>query len=215
MGTTTAASNVITTLKSPWLDRIIAIVAVIPFAYLLYQQFEAGHLRIPQYVAICQFGSIILTMIVRRPAVRITANPLFWLLAFVATYGGLFAVSLYEAGRPLASAWFVNTIDILSLLVSLWARLSLGRNVGVVPAEREIVTTGAYAYVRHPIYTGIFLSFIALQLSGFSWRNLILDSISCGLWIVKTFVEENFLRRNPEYAQYMKNVRWRWFPGIA
>ena len=78
------------------------------------------------------------------------------------------------------------------------------------------MTSGAYAYMRHPIYTGIFLSFIArCKLTYFSWRNLLLDLFNCGLWILKTIVEERFLSQNPEYAAYMKKVRWRWFPGIA
>ena len=210
-----ASSRFLRFLRSSWVDRTIAAIAVAPFVYLLYQQFQEGKLGLPQIVAILQFASIILTMIIRRPPVRITTNPLFWLLAFVATYGGLFTVALYQPGKSLAPRYVVNTIDVLSLIISLWARLSLGRNIGVVPAERQIVTTGAYDYVRHPIYTGIFLSLIALQLSGFSWRNLLLDSISAGLWIVKTFVEERFLRQNPEYAAYMKRVRWRWFPWIG
>src|SRR5437870_242907 len=180
-------------LRSSWADRTIAAIAVTPFIYLLYQQFLEGKLGLPQIVAILQFASIILTMIVRRPPVRITTNPFFWLLAFVATYGGLFTVALYQPGKSLAPPYIVNAIDVVSLIISLWARLSLGRNIGVVPAERQIVTTGAYGYVRHPIYTGIFLSLIALQLSAFSWRNLLLDSISGGLWVVKTFVEERFL----------------------
>lgn len=209
------SSRFINALRNSWIDRTIAAVAVAPFAYVLYQEFQAGKLGLPQIVAILQFASIILTMIVRRPPVRITTNPFFWLLAFVATYGGLFVVALYQPGRALAPASVVNTIDVISLIVSLWARLSLGRNIGVVPAERQIVTTGAYRYVRHPIYTGIFLSLIALQLSGFSWRNLLLDGISAGLWIVKTFVEERFLSKNQQYAEYMKKVPWRWFPWIA
>src|SRR3982750_1164605 len=47
------------------------------------------------------------------------------------------------------------------LSLALWGTRSLGRNLtpGVEPlADSELVTTGAYAHVRHPIYTGVVLS---------------------------------------------------------
>jgi len=91
----------------------------------------------------------------------------------------------------------------------------LGRNIGFVPAERAIVTTGAYALARHPIYSAIFLGVLALQLDDFSWLNLAIDRLWCSLWVAKIFIEERFLRQNPLYARYMRKVRWRWFPGIA
>ena len=86
---------------------------------------------------------------------------------------------------------------------------------GFVPAERTIVTTGAYAFVRHPIYTGFFLSIVALELSSFTWRNFMLDMLWIALFIAKTFIEERFLASNPTYLEYMHRVRWRWLPGVA
>jgi hypothetical protein len=44
-----------------------------------------------------------------------------------------------------------NAVAIGALLFSVLARLSLRRNRGFVPAQREIVTAGAYRFVRHPI----------------------------------------------------------------
>lgn len=35
------------------------------------------------------------------------------------------------------------------------------------------------------------------------------------LFMIKSVVEENFLKSDPTYAQYMQQVRSRWFPGIA
>ena len=95
------------------------------------------------------------------------------------------------------------------------ARLSLGRNIGFVPAERRIVTTGAYGFVRHPIYTGIFIGILGDNLSNFTGRDLALDLVWVGLWVLKTFIEEGFLRQSPPYAHYMTQVRWRWFPHLA
>jgi len=34
-------------------------------------------------------------------------------------------------------------------------------------------------------------------------------------FVLKSVVEESFLRSDPKYADYMQRVRWRWLPGIA
>jgi protein-S-isoprenylcysteine O-methyltransferase Ste14 len=123
--------------------------------------------------------------------------------------------ALYEPGYRIAPREVSVSIAVLGFAVSVWARLSLGRNIGFVPAERRIVTSGAYAYVRHPIYTGLFISIVALDLSSFSWRNVGLDLAWVGLWVAKTLAEEYFLKGSVEYAAYAKRVRWRWLPWVA
>jgi len=52
-------------------------------------------------------------------------------------------------------------------------------------------------------------------LENFSWVNLVLSLIFLGLFVIKTLMEEDFLRRDPAYARYMDQVRYRWIPGIA
>lgn len=52
---------------------------------------------------------------------------------------------------------------------ALWARLHLGRNWGMPMSLRqghELVTSGPYAHVRHPIYSGIMLATIGSVLAG-------------------------------------------------
>jgi protein-S-isoprenylcysteine O-methyltransferase Ste14 len=146
---------------------------------------------------------------------RITPNPLFWLLAFVATYWGLAAATFAPRGRALLPNWGTNTIAILSLFLLLWARLSLGRNIGFVPAQRQIVTHGAYRYIRHPVYTGLFLSYVGIVLHSYSSVSVALFSLAIFWLVIKSFVEEGFLRADPQYAAYLQLVRWRWVPGIV
>jgi protein-S-isoprenylcysteine O-methyltransferase Ste14 len=68
--------------------------------------------------------------------------------------------------------------------------------------------------VRHPIYTGLILSFLAVAMRIYSQRNAALLAIAVFWMIVKSFVEESFLRADPQYAAYMTNVRARWIPFL-
>ena len=99
--------------------------------------------------------------------------------------------------------------------MDLYSLLSLGRNIGFVPAQRRIVTRGAYRFVRHPIYTGTFVSLLAFVLRAFSVLNLTMAVVLIALLMLRGLVEERFLREDAGYAAYLQEVRWRWFPGVA
>src|SRR5438067_8582625 len=155
------ASNVILLLALPWLDRTIAAIACVPLAYGAYCRYEHFHHGFPLIAAALNTLILVVTMVIRRTPKRVTPNPLYWLLAFVATYWLILILGLLQKGRPLTANWISNSIAAVGLLVVVWARFSLGRNIGFVPAQRELVHNGAYAYMRHPIYTGMLLTNIA------------------------------------------------------
>jgi len=103
----------------------------------------------------------------------------------------------------------------VSLIILVYALMSLGRNIGFIPAQRKVVTKGAYGLVRHPIYTGTFVSLFSFVLRSYSVLNLTMALVLIALLMVRGVVEERFLREDPSYAAYLQEVRWRWFPGIA
>src|SRR5262245_10694634 len=183
-------------ITAPAVDRTVAIVAILPFAYLTYLRFVQGALDLPAIGAIITVLLLIGPMVIRRPPVRVTPNPWFWLLAFAATYGTLALPLFSNRGIPLAPAAVSDTIALLAIAVTVYARLSLGRNIGFVPAQRRLVTSGAYAYVRHPIYTGIFVAYAGVILSAYSPRNVGMVVVICSLLMIKSVVEENFLKKD-------------------
>lgn len=202
-------------LRNPSVDRAVAIVAVLPFAYELYRILMRGEMNIPRAAVAIQFLVVIITMALRTAPVRITSNPWYWLLAFTASYWGLFVAAFTQRGIPILPGTVTNTLSILSLIVAVYARLSLGRSIGLVPAQRIIVTRGAYQFVRHPIYTGLFISYFSFALRMYSPRNALLAFLGIGMFVLKSFIEEGFLRKDPAYAAYLGRVRWRWFPGLG
>jgi len=207
--------NLIRVLSLPWLDRTIAAVACVPLAYLAYYRYEHWHHGLPLITSALGVLILVGTMIIRRPPKRVTPNPWYWLLAFVATYWSILVLGLLQQGRPLVANWITNSVAILGLMVVIWARFSLGRNIGFVPAQPELVNRGAYAYMRHPVYTGGFLTSLAFVLRAYSPQNLLLIGLGVFWFIpVKSIVEENFLRADPQYAEYMRTVRARWIPFL-
>ena len=201
-------------LMVPWVDRTIALVAALPFAHVMVEIIKRGELSIPLAVIVINHLVIVTTMVLRTRPVRITPNPWYWLLAFVATYGGLYVPAIARKGVALVPDVVTDSLSLLALAVLLCARLSLGRSIGFVPAQRVIVTQGAYRFVRHPIYTGIFLSFLSWTLRVYSPLSVAVSLIWCTLFVVKSFIEEGFLREDPDYADYLTRVRWRWFHGL-
>lgn len=201
-------------LMTPWVDKALAIVAILPFVYPVAMHFTQQHIRLGEIIYLVQTLVLIGTMIFRRTPVRITTNPYYWVVAFMASYWGLFILGMEQPGRLLITSWVLLPIYPLGVFMDIWGRLSLGRNIGVLPAQRELVDRGAYRWVRHPIYTAAFLVIIAGILTSYSLQNLLLYSLGVFWFVARTFAEEEFLRKDPAYSAYMDRVRWRWFPGL-
>jgi protein-S-isoprenylcysteine O-methyltransferase Ste14 len=198
-----------------WVDRVIAVVAALPFVLVLYYNVQATQLTIPRVALLLQLCLLVVTMLIRRPPVRVSTRPLYWLVAFVASYYGFLTVSVSVAGRPLAPTVLTDGLSMLSVLADGYARVTLGRNIGFVPAQRRLVSSGPYRLVRHPIYSALFLAELCVVLENFSWINFMLSVIFLALFVVKTLMEERFLAEDPAYAAYMGEVKYRWIPGVV
>ncbi len=100
---------------------------------------------------------------------------------------------------------------LVGLLVFAWGIRSLGRNLtpGTEPLPgAELVTTGPYSRVRHPIYTGMVLALTGYTLLWSNWTlALLFGFISWKYFEAKAGVEENWLvERFPGYKSYMRQV---------
>ena len=201
-------------LAHPWIDRSIAVVACAPFVYRIAFDLLRYRLSIERAVALVQLVVLTATMFVRRAPVRVTTNPWFWLLTLVATYWGYLPIA-FAWGHPLLPPAVTDALCLASLAVILYGRLSVGRNIGLVTAQRQLVSGGAYRFVRHPIYAGLVLFSLAVVLRHYTLASALVSAAASACLMVKGVVEERFLREDPAYAEYMRTVRWRWFPGIA
>jgi protein-S-isoprenylcysteine O-methyltransferase Ste14 len=80
---------------------------------------------------------------------------------------------------------------------------------------QQVISSGPYAVVRHPMYTGGIVFMLAAPLMLGSWGALIPAVVVCGGIIVRLLNEEHFLAKNlPGYVDYRQRVRWRLVPGL-
>jgi protein-S-isoprenylcysteine O-methyltransferase Ste14 len=88
---------------------------------------------------------------------------------------------------------------------------------GVVAVEegQRVVATGPYRLVRHPMYAGASLLFLATPFAlGSPWALLAAVPL-CGVMVVRLLDEERFLRANlPGYDSYCRAVRHRLLPLV-
>ena len=97
------------------------------------------------------------------------------------------------------------------LALAIWARLYIGRNWGMPMTRREepeLVTTGPYRRVRHPIYTGIILALVGTAVAT-TWYALIAVVILSGYFIYSATREEAFLAQEfpDSYPAYKHSTK--------
>jgi protein-S-isoprenylcysteine O-methyltransferase Ste14 len=107
--------------------------------------------------------------------------------------------------------WVGLVITSAGLLFSVQARRHLGENWSqsvTLKEDHELITSGPYALVRHPIYTGLLAGFLGSAIARGEWRGL----IACGLVFLalwrKLRLEEKWLREQfgKPYEAYCQRV---------
>lgn len=115
---------------------------------------------------------------------------------------------------PVWIRWIGGLIIVAGLIKLAQGVRSLGRNLtpGTEPlADAELITTGAYAHSRHPIYAGLVLVLTGYTLAWSNWTlALIVGGIALQYFNAKARAEERWLlERFPDYKRYMQRVHRR------
>ncbi len=133
----------------------------------------------------------------------------------------VWAFGIVLAAREPASAFFAPGpviealawgLLVLGTVLMVWA-LVLLRLRSFRPTENDtLVARGVYKHIRHPIYSGLLLDFIALFLMHPSAPILAACALGWGFVLVQARLEEKDLaQRIPAYPQAMARVP-RFFP---
>lgn len=84
-----------------------------------------------------------------------------------------------------------------------------------VEEGQQVVSTGPYAWVRHPMYTGAFVLLIGTPLALGSWWGLLIVLLFVPIFVLRSLNEEEVLARElPGYTAYQQRVHYRLIPFV-
>ena len=143
---------------------------------------------------------------------------------------GLFALLvLYVLNVPWTAAlslpfpgwlrWLGFFLGLLSLALWIWAQAALGIQWSPqlqLREEHHLVTSGPYAYIRHPIYTAMFGYGIGLALVTANWVFIVLAALIFPFLFARVPREEQMMvnRFGDAYREYARRTG-RYVPGIG
>jgi protein-S-isoprenylcysteine O-methyltransferase Ste14 len=126
----------------------------------------------------------------------------------------------YRFGWSRMPAW-LSLIGNFLIIVAMWVvyrvfkENSYGSATVEVMQDQEVISTGPYAIVRHPMYSSAALYFIGMSLALGSYWGLIPAILMTLGFVWRLFDEEKFLAQNlTGYRDYSAKVRWHLIPGI-
>jgi protein-S-isoprenylcysteine O-methyltransferase Ste14 len=132
-------------------------------------------------------------------------------VGFRSQIAGRFAGYRFFGTIDPVAGWVGVALCAAGIAFAIWARVYLGRNWGMpmsVKEDPELVTSGPYAYVRHPIYTGMLLAMLGSGIvGGASWLFAV---ALLGAYFAYTATQEEKLMQKqfPEaYPAYKKRTK--------
>ena len=154
---------------------------------------------------------VVALTLVRRSAGTVDRTWRARLLTMCATFGPPLVRPVDVAGAPES---FTVAVTALGLMVVVVGKISLGRSFGLTPANRGVVSTGLYRFVRHPIYLGYLVTHIGFAIANPADWNLVVLAVADIALMLRAKCEERTLAADSTYRDYMQRVRWRIVPGV-
>ncbi|ACG74144.1 Isoprenylcysteine carboxyl methyltransferase [Anaeromyxobacter sp. K] len=161
--------------------------------------------------AIVAFETVFAAMfLVRRSAVAVSRDALSWAAMLAGTFGPLLFRPVPGAHDvPLAQA-----VQLSAMAFAFYGLASLNRSIGLLPANRGVQRSGAYRFVRHPLYAAYAIANAGYLVSNGSIANAAVWVAGVAAQLVRIRQEEILLLRDPDYQAYARSTRWRLLPFV-
>lgn len=171
---------------------------------------QTGH--VTGMLLVASEALVVVLTIVRRPAAAVDRTLKARLLTAFSTFGAPLVRPM--SGAAIAPESLTVAIAAIGLIIVVLGKLSLGRSFGLTPANRGVVSTGMYQFMRHPIYLGYLVTHVGFVAANpANWNLLVLAAADAAL-MFRAVCEERTLAADAAYRAYMHRVRWRIVPGI-
>ena len=114
-----------------------------------------------------------------------------------------------------AFGFYINmtglALGLFGALFSIWAIAHLRASFGLRTAVRELVTSGPYRYIRHPLYFGEIIHILGVAILAATPAAIYLFVVAVALQAVRAKIEERkFLASVPAYAEFRRNTGFLW-----
>jgi protein-S-isoprenylcysteine O-methyltransferase Ste14 len=132
-----------------------------------------------------------------------------WLIFYARWFGSFWTAPVIPYHPWLG--WLAIAITLFGLAFAIWARAYLGSNWSgavTIKVGHELIRTGPYRLVRHPIYTGVILAMAGTALAYNQWRALAAVPLFWLAFTIKRLKEEQFMRLTfgPQYNDYARTT---------
>ncbi|SAL71781.1 putative protein-S-isoprenylcysteine methyltransferase-like protein [Caballeronia udeis] len=192
--------------------RLLAVLMYSVFVSSALYQFHKDPSRITLLLlVISELLTLGLVVCTRVPRER-DWNPVTVVISLCASF--YFLAFRIAPGIHLLPETVAAGLQIAGLAIQVSAKLSLRRSFGILPANRGVVVSGPYRFLRHPIYFGYFVSQAGFLLSNFGIRNLVVLLLLWALQMFRVVREERVLVKDARYREYAARVRYRFIPGV-
>jgi protein-S-isoprenylcysteine O-methyltransferase Ste14 len=119
---------------------------------------------------------------------------------------------------PASARWAGFVLGLLGVVIAGWAQVTIGRQWSAqlqLTEGHRLVTSGPYAYIRHPIYAALIAISLSFALVTANCLFVGIGLLSIAVSIDRIPREERMVREGvPGYADYTAQVRFRLLPGI-
>jgi len=234
-----SATAVETSLERPKLARLVLKLLAFTALWGAVLFISAGRLDWPRawiYLALCVLGMAVNAVGVirknpelirerwkKRANTKTYDKVFMWL--YLPTVFALVVVAGLDAGRFGWSSMGPETLFagvVLHLLGSIPIAGAMATNPHLETTVRiqedrghQVITSGPYRVVRHPMYAGVILQLAGAPLVLGSLWACLPAAVAPVLFIVRTALEDRTLRRElPGYEAYAQRTRYRLLPGV-
>ncbi|MGI6469508.1 MAG: isoprenylcysteine carboxylmethyltransferase family protein [Syntrophomonadaceae bacterium] len=214
----------------------IAVVVFLYVAYVANQYVLSGRLPRFDFVVITAFVGVYFiftiiteTLLYKDPDVFVTEDDDRWTYALLqlSSITGLFYAAidflsthwtrLYSLEPGIIYLGFV--LFAISGIYRGWGLLAIGKYFNPrisIYEDHQLVTSGPYRKIRHPLYLGVLISLIATDMVFSSWGALLITVFfTLPILIYRIKLEEEFLLKHfgDDYKEYMQHSK-KLIPGL-